>query len=691
MAKKKAEMQQAVSAEESQKKAKRSKDKGASVEDSNQETDKASGTEVYEETDGDCDQNTSSAETACLPQDELEEDQSVLATMRRGRMTASEVYRVSQSFFDADIPVAALLLSQEKYLVLNTLEILSRNNYWQPDVLELIDAPDAEVRDEARSFSLSFMGCDKNIADDIVEKVLHIAEKKDPESAFEPFLNRIVNGFLVRFSRADEDIEDWIPPFVRLLALVDDRRIEQMLYDASECVRVAVLRFWMTKPTISLGTLVSLLILLRDRSDRVASALIQLLGQFALYAEVVIPALVDYYVRHQDKKQLVLDAIRRFKDDACQPLISLLSVQSDATAEAVKTIMLASPMRYLDILKTTYQMPGLVLHAKTRIADILRAFVPCVDQETAISIRYVLEPPKQTVQPDAYPKTRVVELMAPLLNEDDPFYTTRLDDDALKNYLKLSEPDILRLLNDGRLSSRLNAINLVRISGHASEGMRLNLAACLKLSDPDISKTAFLAYERTYEGDSAELTKLLVSIVAVSETKALADYYFEIIKASQTHVDNLIEMYAKAPKTYAPLVTAIMSSGPSDTTIRRIEKCFSSEVSSLCLLTTLRILTSENVRFDFTPFRKRLLEFIADPGCGGDSAFMIRKCALKILSKILSPGEHDQKTIDCLQGVYKKLYHPGLREQVTRILQKMDVEWFDDLDDDEDDFGDLDD
>ena len=691
MAKKKAEMQQAVSAEESQKKAKRLKEKEASVKDSNQETDNVSGTEVYKGTDGDCDQNTSSAETTCLPQDELEEDHSVLATMRRGRMTASEIYRVSQSFFDAGIPVAALLLSQEKYLVLNTLEILSRNNYWQPDVLELIDAPDDEVRDEARSFALSFMGCDKNIADDIVEKVLHIAEKKDPKSAFEPFLNRIVNGFLVRFSRADEDIEDWIPSFVRLLALVDDRRIEQMLYDASECVRVAVLRFWMTKPTISLGTLVSLLILLRDRSDRVASALIQLLGQFALYAEVVIPSLVDYYVRHQDKKQLVLDAIRRFKDDACQPLISLLNVQSDATADAVKTIMLASPMRYLDILKTTYLMPGLVLHAKTRIADILRAFVPCVDQETAISIRGILAFPKPPVQQEDYPKARVVELMPPLLDEDDPFYTTRLDDDALKPYLKLSEPEILRLLNDGRLSSRINAINLIRISGHVSEGMRLNLAACLKLSNPDISKTAFLAYERTYDGDVAELTKLLVSIVAISETKALVDYYFEIIKNSQTHVDNLLDMYAEAPEAYADLVSAVMSSGPSDKTIRRIEKCFSSEASRLCLFTTLRVLTSENVRFDFTPFKQRLLEFIANPECGGDSAFMIRKYALKILSKIIAPGEHDQKTIDCLQGVYKKLYHPGLREYVTRILQKMDVEWFDDLEDDEDDFGDLDD
>ncbi len=690
MAKKKAEMQQAVPAEETQKKNKKLKDKDSSSEEKCIENEQNADAVVSDETSV-SDSPDTSGSTECLSLDDEAEDNSILATMRKGKMSAAEVYRVSQSFFDANLDIASLLLSNEPFLVINTLEILSRNNYWQPEVLQLLDAKNDDIRRNAQGFANSFLGCDRSIADDIVENVIRMSATYKDDDEFQAFLQRVVSAFLYQFGHDEEDPEAWIPAFTRLLSIVDEKRVAQLLYDSSECVRIAVLRFYMTKPTLSVNTLVASLILLRDKSEKVALVLIQLIGQFALYPELSVPALIDYYVRHEDKKQIVFDAIRRFKDDAYQPLISLLDVQSDATASAVEKFMNASPLRYLDALQTTFKTPSLTQHAKKRIEGILKGFIPLVDKQTGLDIIHFFEPPKPPVELVEYPKRRPVDLMDPVLDCSDPFYAQLLDDNALKKYLDIPEADIMRLLNDARVETCINALNLIRVSGHASGAMRMNLVMYIKTSNVEIGKAASLAYDKTFEGDPIELTKTLVSAVGTVESRELAAYYFDIIKGSQTHINNLIALYAAEPARYKPLVIRILRDDPSPETIKGIAKCFSSEVSFPCMVATLQMLTSSTIHFDFSPFRKRLLALIEDPGCRGEYAVTLRKFSLRIIYKLIKDGERDEPTIHVIQGVYKKFIHPELKKLSTDILRKMDVDSFDDLEDNDDDFGDLDD
>ena len=686
MAKKKAEMQQAVSAEESQKKNKKSKDKDASVDEQAVETDVSPDSDSSSATE----QDVSSGSTECVDMD-AEEDNSILATMRRGRMTACEIYRVSQSFFDAKIDIAPLLLSQEKNLVLNTLEILSRNNYWQPEVLQLLDAEDAEIRESARAFAISFLGCDKTIANDIAEITVHIANSDNQDPDFSTFLNKVVTAFLVQFSHGGDSVDEWIPAFVHLLSVVDQKRIEHLLYDPSENVRVSVLRHIMSQTELQLHTLVAVLILLRDKSEKVPNVLTQLIGKFAQYPEIAIPALMDYFVQHQDKKQMILDVIRKYKDDAYQPLVSLLDAQSDEIAHAVQSVMETSPLRYLDALKTSYQLPGITPQAKKRIEMILKAFIPHVDQPTGAAIRNFFEPPKPPVALEEYPKARQVELMDPVLDYSDPFYSTLLDDKALQAYINTSDDNIMRLLNDARIEPCINALNLIRIRGKASGAIRMNLVTYVKSSNPEIGKAAALAYDKTFEGEPIELTKTFISAIGTVENRELAAHYFGIIKASQTHINNLMDMYAKDPGRYKPLVIRLLRDDPSKDTIDAVAKCFSPGVPIPCMVVTLQMLTSNSVNFDFSPFRKRLLELIRDPGCRGEYAVTLRRYSLRILNKLVKEGDHDQPTIDAIQSIYKQFYHPDLKDLATEILRKMDVDSFDDLEEKDDDFGDLDD
>ena len=353
--------------------------------------------------------------------------------------------------------------------------------------------------------------------------------------------------------------------------------------------------------------------------------------------------------------------------------------------------MTASPLRYLDALQTTFKTPSLTQHAKKRIEGILKSFIPLVDKQTGLDIMHFFEPPKPPVELVEYPKRRPVDLMDPVLDCSDPFYAQLLDDEALKKYLDISEADIMRLLNDARVETCINALNLIRVSGHASGAMRMNLVIFIKTSNVEIGKAASLAYDKTFEGDSIELTKTLVSAVGTVESRELAAYYFDIIKGNQTHINNLLTLYASEPARYKPLVVRILRDDPSPETIKGIAKCFSPDVSFACMVATLQMLMSSTIHFDFSPFRKRLLDLIEDPGCRGEYAVMLRKFSLRIIYKLIKDGEHDEPTIHVIQGVYKKFIHPELKKLSTDILRKMDVDSFDDLEDNDDDFGDLDD
>ena len=619
--------------------------------------------------------------------------ENLLSLLKNVRLNAIQIYGVSQRFFSENLDIVSLVSSLEENLVVNTLDVLSRQNYWLPEVVKRLCDQNEVIRAEARRYVLGFVAFSGNAAQTIVNAVCALRPDHEDENDFQDFIGRILSAFLVRISHEDENVKDWLAPFTQFLQCVDKRQVDRMVYDSSALVRIGVLRYIKTLESIELNTLASSLILLKDNNEDVNEAVLRMVARFACYPELAVSPLIAYVAKNGKHAQLVFDAFRRFSDDAFSPLLAALGEQSDDTANAVRQIILASPQRYVEPLKEAYNSSRTRPPAKSRIADILLAISKLVDPPLNTEILVFLRPPAPPQLPDletpARPKT---EFIQPVLDKDDRFYHEVIADDELSAYDALDNDAILRLLNDSRDFPRLNALHLVRVAHKNSPEFKSNVFVWLKSMHEQIAKSAFDTYLTFFNGEELELTHNLVSVIGTCENRKLAAYFFEFIASNQKHINNIFEMYRQDPPRYQSLVLRLLKNEPSSATIKLVAKCLDIDASPSCIATTLQLLFSNknSLKFDFEPYRKRILQIIENPPSKGEYAIVIRRNSLRILNNLVQEGDHDKESRDILHAAYKKFYYADFKKLASDILKKMDEDNFEDLDD-EDDFDDLDD
>jgi len=372
--------------------------------------------------------------------------------------------------------------------------------------------------------------------------------------------------------------------------------------------------------------------------------------------------------------------------------LAALGEQSDETASAVKTIILASPQRYIEPLKEGFSSCRTRPPAKIRIEGILKEIAAVVEPPLSTEITDFLAPPAppKTADPEPAPKPKSDGPIAPVLSQDDVFYSQILDDAALASYKHIKTEALSRLLNDSREFPRTNALNLLRICGNKDESLKSITYVWIKSYNEEIAKAAFGAYISFFEGESIELTRSIINVIGTCENRKMAAYLFDYLLANQNHTNNIIAIYRGAPERYKALVVRCLNATPSEETIQAVGRCLSNDSAPGCIATTLLLLdTNTIVNFSLEPYRKRLLEIIDNPPCTGEYATSMRRHALHILSRIVQEGDHDRDTIELLKSAYKRFYYPSFKKIASEILQKMDEDSFDDLEED-DEFDDLD-
>ncbi len=654
---------------------------------------------VSEESEVVASEGASADNAACAVSDPVYEEEgasveklSIMTLLRSARLNALEIYRVSERFFEESIDISALLMSMEENLVVNTLEVLSRCSYWHSDAVRLIATQNEEISAKARSYVLEFISAEASIAHCVVDALVELRSSHAENAEYQAYVNRVLSAFLVRMSRADDAVNDWLQPFSKLLSCVEKRRVERMLYDPSALVRVGVLRYMTTLDSIEIYTLASILILLKDNNEQINEAVLRLVAHFACYPEIAVSPLIAYIARQGMHKQLVFDAFRRFSNDASAPLLAALGEQSDETASAVKTIILASPHRYIDALKEGYSSCRTRPPAKVRIEDILKAAVDVVEPPMGAEILEFLAPPApvKPAEPEQLPKSKPADLIDPVLSNDDAFYAQVLDDAALAAYTHIETEAVARLLNDSRECPRINALHLIRIAKQKDNSLKSSIFVWLKSYNEEIAKAAFDAYVSFYESETVELTQKIIDVIGICENRKMAAFFFDYLAQHQAHTNNIMTIYRGAPERYKALVVRCLKSNPSAETINAVGKCLSNDVAPGCIATTLQLLDKNSLaNFNYEPYRKRLLEIIDNPPSTGEYGTAMRRHALHILNNLVKEGDHDRNTIETLKSAYKRFYYPDFKKITTEILQKMDEDSFDDLEDD-DDFDDLD-
>jgi len=612
-------------------------------------------------------------------------DEQMMSRLRSQILSPTESYREAQIFQAQGFDVGAILLSQEPVLIQNTLEILDKLDLWQPEVMACLTDDVAQTRESAQKYILKQIRkspetCDI-LVDAIAKKLTESPSGSASHNAMLAFSDRFRQNLLLLLIQAKEEDASLIEAsLIRLMPALGMKSVLHMLYDASPRVRVAVIRYLSTLPTIHIEALAAALILLKDNDEEVNTALLRMFGKFAAFSELVVPQVLEYMARPGAQTKEAREALKRYGDAMVAPVMSALGNPNDAVAHAVAQVIATAPQRFTDALIAAIQSFLTRPHIKDRIRTILaRHDDPLRSDDIISAMKGHIPPPRPEV-----PSPPVI-IPGPVV--DDPaFYRENLPNDVLLGIAKkLDDAGLEKLLGDASDAARINAMRIIQIHGQASHALIMTITVWMKSANFDLALVALDTYIACYPNPEPQNLETILKSLRHSENVDIREHFFLKMAGNQNYIRVLLQLYVQDPRKFSPLVTRLLNLHPSQETFQALFTCLDEDKSPGCIAQTLQLLDTIPSKPDLRSIRRRVQSLIDNPPSQNEYGVMIRRHGLSVLGRILPSLDKDtQEAIEFLKDFYKKTTRFDLKDLAASILRRAGEEVFDF--DDEDDF-----
>lgn len=614
-------------------------------------------------------------------------DEQMMSRLRSQPLMASEIYGEAQIFMSQNFNIDAILQSQEPILVQNTIEILEKLEHWNDSIPTLLADDVARTRELAEHYLLRMMRNASGVNERIVEIIKDLIENTDKRTklyaALTAFADKIRALLVLKLSQGGDDTASSQLALSMLLEILPVKSLTHMLFDPAPLVRLAVIRYYSSLPSIDLDVMSSSLIVLKDSDEEANGALIKMFAKFAVFPELIIPQLLIYLTRESSEhKQAAIEAIKRYGSEAVAPVLAALDEQSDQKAVAVAAVIASMPQRFTDPLIAAYASFHTKGHARQRLANILAHHN---DPKRTEDIHIALYGDSKPVVAPAK-KRKVIPVRQPVL-DNAAFYKDILSDKELKAIDKIiSDSALIALLGDASNSARINALGIIRLRKKASGSERACILTWMKSPDLALASAALDSYIALFEKKREASSGVLLSLKN-NENADVRDYIFEKMTENQELIDEVIILFKQDPKPYFLLVDKLIKTQPSKATINGIISCISSENTPQCIASAIQILVRSPGSIDYKSIKKRVMELIENPPTLGELRVMTRHYAVHMIRRI-GVEETDKEIIEQLRAYYKKSHNIDHKTIILNLFKPIGEEIFDN-DDEEDEFDDL--
>lgn len=620
-------------------------------------------------------------------------DAQILSRLRAGILPMPEVYREAQIFDVQALNTVAMLTSGEHDLVVNTLEILRiLERYVEEGVGCLFDG-DADIRERAERYVLQCMrGADAPVVEMVDGLVARCRKDGAGCARLANFIDRVRLLLMNQIVQGTGDVASHQTALMRLCAVVDIRTIERVLCDPAPEIRIAAVRSLAGKMPLDIHTISVLLILLKDRNEKVNLAIMDICGRLKTYPELVVPQILPLFPAADDAlHEGIADVLRSYGNSVVDPVMTLLEDTSESMAEAVKMAISVSPQRYTDALLKALQSARTRDYVKDRICAILRAHDDGARRGEISAALKMFEAPLPSEYPEWRPPKKPGDAFLDRALNDASFYKEIWSDTQIAAMAaSCPEETLIRLMSDASPCAQLNAFHIMAKRGLASAVAVEQIAVWMKSSREDVAYAALLAWFGVVKDQDAA-AEGFIDALSRCASDAVAEKFLASAITRPDLVKALFRAYFKQPRKCLHVVGYILNNMPSKDAVDDFLCGIDRSQSVACIAETLGILSKKKLDFDNRKIRPALVGLLRDPVSFGQHGFMTRWLSLKLLGRyLLADKEPDRATISEIQAFQKEGKNAELRNLAKETLRALGEEIFD-LEDEEDDFEDLED
>lgn len=629
-------------------------------------------------------------DTGRIHQDEAFNDEHALTRLRGSLLSVSDLYREAQVFGAHQFDVDELLSSLEMPLVQNVVSILNLRDEFYPSELKLFSIDDEALQEVVCRNVISKVR--RNIAPymEVAELVSEAASENRLNSAYLSFVEKFVSSLRAMIVQQTADMSSQMNALTRVCACIPDDMLSRVLFDPSPLIRAAVIRGYASRGGVSMNDLTVILIMLKDHSEIVDSAIMRILAKFTPAAELAIPPVLETLSAASEAlRNEIYDVFRSYGNEAVAPVMMGLEDVRDSVYFAVRNVIARAPQRYTSALLERLESVRTRDYVRERVASILSDHKDETRRDEIAELVDRYKSAKGEEKPEWHaPDTGSPKFATPATDKHE-VYEGLMSEAAIEAFSPECTHEMLRqLLNDASETARINALHLVRYRGSAEPDIRGLIRVWLKTTSLPLAFAAMEAYLKV-ETDVSVVMGAISDVLVSGPSDDVKDMIFDEISKHQETVDGIIESYYEEPRKLVAFVHRLLRHNPTDETFRHVLGGLDRERSVQCIFETLSVLLKTGYIFDNLPLRPVLVALVEEPVSKGQFGLMTRILSLRLLRRYMR-DQADPDSVAALQRIYKENRNIEIRELAKDILQDAGEELFD-LDDEFDDFEDLND